>query len=177
MDYLESAAVVTYALMESGIDDLDYSGAFIYLGKLLENFLNNSVAELLETYNKAIWENQKKDQRTGRPKKTLYIGDYTMAIANAYATPERKMFKSISNEVKHRKNGIEVAPEEVARQFLMIDDIRQIRNDSAHSSMELVLSDKVVRVDKNSFIEAFDIIVNHSFITEITKYHRIIFKR
>ena len=172
LKYLSTAAFYDAMATERGTVDQDYSGAFIYLSKLIENFLNNTIKDFLEKYCAEQWKD-KKNNRYGKIKKHHEMGDFTKTILQA-EKENNTFYKSIAEDINKKNVRQPVGKKRVRDTLLMFNDIREIRNKAAHGSEEKEV-EKMDNVDRDTYEKMKKLILESTVLLDWAMYHELLF--
>ena len=181
LDYLASAAFYENMAMEHGSDNTDYSAAFLYLGKLLENFAFQILAPLVEKYDQRRWEFigpaiADKSIKLAQITHSFVFTDKNsgeLIASNRIIMPMIRDYLGIGE--KDRINQDELR--KMRNSFISCDKARGTRNESAHSSLDAVLLSQMKRVSKTDYVQAKKDILKSDFFVNIYKYYNKLIKK
>lgn len=169
--YLFYAAFYEYTADTVGGGDMDYSAAYIFLGKMLENFTYHTIMPLAHKYNREKWSELKQKQEYGG----VTIGDLSKIFTyRDKETGEPKGKKIIWRLVDDYRPGSVAKRQalfnEIEASFGQCDKARMYRNEAAHSDLEAKLPEELKKIDQKTFKEAKKNILDTDFIPNISRY-------
>lgn len=169
--YLFYAAFYEYTADTVGGGDMDYSAAYIFLGKMLENFTYHTIMPLAHKYAQERWSELKQKQEYGG----VTIGDLSKIFTyRDKETGEPKGRKIIWKLVDDYRPGSVAKRQalfhEIEASFGQCDKARMYRNEAAHSDLEAKLPEELKKIDQKTFKEAKKNILDTDFIPNISRY-------
>lgn len=171
-DCLYYAAFYESVIKKEGRNDADYSAPTIYIGKLLESYLYQTVRPMLERYFREQWnEVLQENKRFKNPA----LGDYTTAIDRAEEQNDA-LFCQIAEEVKKCCPEGALSESEVKEAFMSIDPVRSIRNTSAHSNVRAVWANQRKRVKYDEYIQAKNTLFRNKVFVRLSHCYRVLIK-
>lgn len=181
LDYLTSAAFYENMAMEHGSENTDYSAAFLYLGKLLENFAFQILAPLVEKYDERRWEFigpaiQDKSVKLSQITRSFVFTDKEtgeLKASNRIIMPMIRDYLGVDERGKINQDELN----KMRRSFVSCDKARGTRNESAHSSLDAVLLNQMKRVSKVDYLQAKKDILRSDFFVNIYKYYNKLIKK
>lgn len=173
--YLSSAATIEVAMDESGLEEADYSGAYIFIGKMIENFLYNNVHDMFDKYYGFDWYKSEKMFKTKSPDE-FTIGDYTGGgLKNHKEDFYVKLTKDLNEKLGIKVEEDKLKEENVEELFSKFEEMKTPRNESAHGSSEALKRDQVQKMIKEDYYRNKSIVFNTNVLLEIIQYHKVLF--
>lgn len=155
----------------AGIDNMEYSAPFIYLGNIVEDFARQTIFPLVCNYNEDHLDNFYR--RKGKKKEELELHDITIGVvSSAFVNtktrrPKGWVIKKMEDDYREKLRK-EKTFNEIAASFKYLDIAREHRNMSAHSG---------TKVDRKLFMEAKENILETDFIPNISEYQKDLAER
>jgi len=170
-------------------DEMDYSAAFLYIGKLMENFVHQTMRPLVQRFNEKQWQFLEAKEKSGG---RISLGEITRSFVRwEYPTEADKrnqtngalkarswLIGDMVRKLTHSPKAVDQTLfAEMSGAFVAMDKARGYRNNAAHSSIEAILASELKRVSYEDYIYAKNMILQSRCLVLICKYHSGIFKK
>ena len=174
--YLYFAAFYETMAIQHQDADMDYSAAFIYLGKLLENFAHQTLIPLIQKYAPARWTEMSGSTGATGGNKPIDLGNITRSFIK-WENNKKMCRDDIIVPMARDYLGIANGPVDnqelrrIRKSFMDCDKARGYRNNAAHSSLEAIFADDLQTITLENYKDAKKNVIDSGFLINIHAYY------